>query len=358
MTPAQRAWTSSLLAGVFIALAVTGLLSFATPYDPVLAGIHTILGLAVIAVFVFHLRNNLRPLGQYLRRRRRLLAGVALPALLALGVMIQLPPLANIIETGYALRRMGGVEEGSFSIITTRPGVAGLPLRVSVRAGRHYESAPQPLFLGLTYTSIPQMAFWVEDTEGRYVDTLYVTRKLTDSSFQSTDLFSDEVIRRPEALPVWSHRRGVTYADGLRVPLPDSGDLDGVTAPTPLGHYDLLSRTTAGARRIRVFMEINRSYDFNAHWHPRRFPDDPVYSGSGSSGQPSLVYMAEIDLDAPRRHWLLEPVGHGHHSGADGSLDPDLSGFDTALELVGPVIVEVAEPAPAVRVADASDGML
>ena len=43
---------------------------------------------------------------------------------------------------------------------------AALPVTLMVRAGPHYESDPQPLFLGLTYTSVPQMAFWIEDDEG------------------------------------------------------------------------------------------------------------------------------------------------------------------------------------------------
>lgn len=352
MRSLPRAIASSLLAGAFIGLAVSGAIAYATPYDPLLAGIHTLLGITVLFAFGFHLANNFRPLLTYLKVRRRILLAVGVPMIVAGIVALGLPPASTIIETGYALRSMGGVTEGSFQVIRTHIGReengTALPLRISVRAGAHYESAPQPLFLGLTYTSIPQMAFWVEDEEGRFLDTLYVTRALSSAGFQSTDILSDEVIRRPEALPVWSHRRGVTYGDGLAIPLPEDRDLDGVTAPTPPGHYDLLTTVdsvvrNAGEppRRFRLFMEVNRSYDFNAHWHPERFPDDPIYSGSGSSGQPSLVYMAEVDLDGGDRYLLLRPIGHGHHSGADGALTESLDGFDTALELVGPVLVEV-----------------
>ena len=288
--PERRALVSSLLAGAFLGLAGTGVLAWATPYDATLAGIHTLLGCAVLLAVAFHLANNLRALLGYLRaRRRRAALALAVPATLAILVALDLPPASTIIETGYALRHMGGVTEGSYTVIRTRPDAAGgLPLRLSVRAGRHYESAPQPLFLGLSYTSIPQMAFWAEDAAGNFLGTLYVTRALAASSFRSTDPFSDEVIRRPEALPVWAHRRGVRYADGLAVPPPGNADLDGVTAPTPLGHYDLLARAPAEEGILRVFLEVNRSYDFNESWHEERFPDDPVYSGSGSSGQPSV----------------------------------------------------------------------
>jgi hypothetical protein len=348
-SPKRRALASTLLAGAFLGLAGTGIWAFATPYDATLAGIHTVLGVVVLGAFGVHFANNLRALTGYLKVRRRLVLAVGTPLVLAGLVALGLPPASTLIETGYALRKMGGVTEGSYQVVRTRVGAEddALPVTLMVRAGPHYESDPQPLFLGLTYTSIPQMAFWIEDAEGRFVETLYVTKKLSSAGFLAEDPFADEVIRRPEALPVWSHRRGVTYADGLAIPLPDDDDLDGVTAPTPLGHYDLESRAPADLRRFRVLMEVNRSYDFNDHWHPDRFPDDPVYSGSGSSGQPSVVHAANIDLDAGRTRALLEPIGRGHHSGANGTLIPNLEGIDTALGLLGAVLVEVGNGVPA-----------
>jgi hypothetical protein len=87
---------------------------------------------------------------------------------------------------------------------------------------------------------------------------------------------------------------------------------------------------------------VNRSYDFNAYWHPERFPEDPVYSGSGSSGQPSLVYAATLPQGEADRYVLLKPVGRGHHSGAHGELIADFEGMDTALELLGPVVAELS----------------
>jgi len=37
----------------------------------------------------------------------------------------------------------------------------------------------------------------------------------------------------------------------------------------------------------------------------------------------------------------MYPVGHGHHSGANGQLYEDMEGIDTALELVKRVVVQV-----------------
>ena len=88
-------------------------------------------------------------------------------------------------------------------------------------------------------------------------------------------------------------------------------------------------------------MEINRSYDFNAYYTKDKYPEDPVYSGSGSSGQPSVIYAALIDLDDIQKTYLMEVVGHGHYSGADGTLYTDMTGIDTALQLVKRVIIDI-----------------
>lgn len=47
--------------------------------------------------------------------------------------------------------------------------------------------------------------------------------------------------RRPEALPYWSHSRGVREADGYFAPLRNNSDLDGVSGATPKSDYRLAS---------------------------------------------------------------------------------------------------------------------
>ncbi|MGA1217424.1 MAG: hypothetical protein ACO3VD_05545 [Pseudomonadales bacterium] len=338
-----RSTVSLALAALFTGLSITGVLAYLRPYSLFIAGFHTLLGLTLLLAFGWHLKNNWLPLRTYLRQRRRALLALSLPIVLALGVSAELPPMSTVLETGANLRRSAGLEETALTVINTHlPGTEGQALRLQVRAGPHYESPPQPLFMGLSYTSIPQVAVWVEDLEGRFIATLYVTQKLATAGFLSTDPFSNEILRRPEALPVWAGRRGVRYEDGLSVPLGEDEALDGLTAPTPTGHFDLASVVPSAEGPLRIFLEVNRSYDFNAYWHPERFPEDPVYSGSGSSGQPSLVYAATLAQGGADRYVLLKPVGRGHHSGAHGELITDFEGMDTALELLGPVVAELS----------------
>jgi len=59
-----------------------------------------------------------------------------------------------------------------------------------------------------------------------------------------------------------------------------------------------------------------------------------VFQQDGSNGQPSLLYQGKIDLNDSKQVVLLELMGHGHYSGKDGIVYPDLTGYTTALEIV------------------------
>ena len=119
-------------------------------------------------------------------------------------------------------------------------------------------------------------------------------------------------------------------------PLPDV-----ITTATPIGSYNLASKVDSRLDNFRVLMEINRSFDFNDYYSKDAFPDDPIYSGPGFSGQPALVYAASIDTNDGEEFYVLKPIGHSHHSGADGNLYEDLSKLDTALSIVERIFVRV-----------------
>ena len=89
-----------------------------------------------------------------------------------------------------------------------------------------------------------------------------------------------------------------------------------------------------------INFEINRSYDWNEHYSVDKYPDDFVYN-DGSNGQPSLLYQGKVDLTDAKQVVLLELMGHGHYSGKDGKVYPDLTGYTTALEIVKRAVVVV-----------------
>ncbi|MBK7075385.1 MAG: hypothetical protein IPH44_24160 [Myxococcales bacterium] len=127
---------------------------------------------------------------------------------------------------------------------------------------------------------------------------------------------------------MWLHRR--------------EPDVDAVSAATPDATWHLTTSTTA-TTTATLYVEVNQSFDWNDYYSKSRFPDDAIYSGSGQVGQPSVVYAATIDLARPGAYTALNPVGHGHHSGRDGAIVPDLAPLTTALEIVDRIVVKVVE---------------
>jgi hypothetical protein len=153
-----------------------------------------------------------------------------------------------------------------------------------------------------------------------------------------------EIVRRPEALPVWGHARGVQAADGLFVPSRQAPLPDVVTAASPLESAYFVTPARTTLRRFAVLVEVSNACDFNDYYRRDSYPDDPVYSGDGFPAQPSAVYRGFVDTESERRFVVLDLVGHGHVSGRDGKIDPDVSHMTTGLQIVDRVVVEVRKP--------------
>lgn len=85
-----------------------------------------------------------------------------------------------------------------------------------------------PLFIGIKKKNPPQIAIWLEDTEGKYLSTIYVTRKIATQSWQGAGRN-----RRKEALPHWCYSQGIKYDDGLYLPTKDKPFVDGISGATP-----------------------------------------------------------------------------------------------------------------------------
>lgn len=190
----------------------------------------------------------------------------------------------------------------------------------------------------------PTFAIWLEDTEGRYIQTLFVTRAIGQGVFTYGDKKSGHwepgEVRRPAALPYWAHKRGVKAEDGLYIPSPKNPVPDAYSGATPRGNFQLQSRFDKQMKgKVKVWMEINQTWDWNEYWTNNKYPDDMNYK---TSCQPSLVYSSsEIDLESASGDFSLNPVGHGHYSGKDGSLDPDLSTLTTARQIAESISLKV-----------------
>ena len=189
----------------------------------------------------------------------------------------------------------------------------------------------------------PSFVLWAEDMEGKYLQTLFITRAVGTSIYEhgnpSSGHWEPGEIRRPAALPFWAHKRGVQEDDGLYVPTLENPVADAYTGATPPGDFSLETHfDEPPPRKFRILFEVNQTWDWNEYWSNNKYPDDAEYK---TSCQPALVYMAEVDLDKQSSSYILDAVGHSHYAGRTGEIFSDLSTLTTAMEIVGNLTIKV-----------------
>ncbi len=194
----------------------------------------------------------------------------------------------------------------------------------------------------------PIFAVWLEDSVGNYIETLYISKSIAGSIFQHAKYVNNKwsagIIRRPEALPCWSHRRNIKAEDGFYIPLHPASDLDAVTGATPQNNFIIKTGSSfEKLKKFRILLELNQSYDWNDFYSKNSFPNDSIYSGPGLVGQPSLVYSIDIDkgLLKKENNFPLKVIGHGHHSGKNGTIYTNLDSITTALSIADQITVSI-----------------
>lgn len=189
----------------------------------------------------------------------------------------------------------------------------------------------------------PLLAIWLEDTNGNYIQTLYVAQSIAKGVFNFGKAEKDHWIsapkRQPAALPYWGHKRGIQAPDGFYLPTPENPIADAYTGATPIGDFILSSKADSFLpEQFNILMEINQSWDWNKYWTNNKFPDNKYYK---TSAQPALVYCVKIDQNKDQKEYEMKAIGHSHYSGKDGNLYKDLSTLTTALEIVDKIIVSI-----------------
>lgn len=204
----------------------------------------------------------------------------------------------------------------------------------------------------------PQVAIWLEDSAGNYLETLLVTTSTARGLFYSgrsagnfkerDDVKTEEntSTRRVDALPYWSHKRGHQYPDGFYSPPPGDPLPDGITGATPKEnfYFKSISSSIQELKSFKVLIEVNVAFDENEYYSEYDFLDDTRYhSGTGLLGQPSIIYSATIRQPDPNRYYVLSMLGHGHHSGSTGELITETKTISTAKYIVERIVIGVNE---------------
>lgn len=322
----------------FIVLFITGVLSFFNPYTRIVATLHTVFGLLFSLGAVVHLKNNFRSLKMY--SKGKIIGWVLLIGLLfMIASYYQIPPFGTVMDFGAKQKATAkkeiNVSEYEIVEMNTNKEVK---LSIDLLRAEHYWH--------------PQMAIWLEDANGNYLETLFVSKATakglffggrSKENFKNFDETKDAVgtYRRVNALPVWSHKRGVKYADGMYVPSSQDDFPDAITGATITDNFKLLT-SIQKRTKFRLKIELNVAFDDNEFYSEFDFPEDEVYhSGTGQLGQPSIVFESPINLEEAQKYYLMKLVGHGHHSGQTGVLYTDMSTLTTAKEIVERIVVGV-----------------
>ena len=206
---------------------------------------------------------------------------------------------------------------------------AGTPLSIQFEKGSEHN---HPLF-----------AIWLADENGKYIQTLYVSESIGRGVFKrvnrKTGQWKAGEIDRPAALPYWAHQRGVKNELGTYNPTPKQPVVDAYTGATPSSSFVLNVKTEKPlSGKYKIMLELNQSWDWNEYWYNDKYPGNADYK---TSSQPALVYSVDIDTTNPAAEYVLKPIGHSHYSGADGSLDTNLSTLTTALKIAKKITLKL-----------------
>ncbi|BDC94524.1 DUF2271 domain-containing protein [Treponema bryantii] len=165
--------------------------------------------------------------------------------------------------------------------------------------------------------SEPQFSVWLEDENGNFIRTLYVTQRASKKNWRMSPKEG-----RPESLPVWYHKSKNKAAK-------TENELDAVTSATPKG--GIIFNADIGEAACRICAEFNTSFDYNENYTKKN---------SGVNGQPSIVYIADISSDFSEGEILLQLSGTGAIDGSDGNIYPVPVELTTARRIVKAVAVK------------------
>jgi hypothetical protein len=179
----------------------------------------------------------------------------------------------------------------------------------------------------------PTLAIWIEDTTGKFIRTIWVTRAIGSGIFSYGETKDGKWVpgkrRLPAALPVWIHRRAGVESTNADLPSPDNMVPDAISSATPKAGFSLHGLVVA-QDVFDVYVEVNQSWDWNQYWTNNKYPEDREYS---TSCQPAIVYHARVNSRSADASYIFKPIGHSHHNGSNGSINSDLSTVTTALDI-------------------------
>ena len=193
---------------------------------------------------------------------------------------------------------------------------------------------------GIGYNK-PSYVLWIEDMEGNYLKTIFITRSYASGIF-GHEMQGDSLWKKvsgpsyqPAALPYWTHKKGQINGKGI-IPTPNNPFVDAYTGATPEQNFEIKIQNDIQDQKYRLLLEVNQTWDWNQYWTNHKYPGNNAYK---HSAQPSIIYAVEINNDTDR--FFMNPIGHGDPKGESGQLFTDLSTLSTAKEIFNRIEIQV-----------------
>lgn len=218
-------------------------------------------------------------------------------------------------------------------------------LFIVLEAGKYWKSDIRIMHT-LRITKEPQLAIWLEDMNGKFQATVFVTRRTAFQDWRAMPFEKKENIKRPFSLPVWTNKHVTAGVHPIETcsachDVQKSKDktkwnkqiLDAFTGATPKENFIREWKIPPGLKQGQyvVCVEVNQSFDYNDKYK-KGLPESDV-NFSGVSGQPSYIYKGVIDFTFAGTI-ILKPFGHGEPSGKNGEISENFDGITTAAEII------------------------
>jgi hypothetical protein len=201
-------------------------------------------------------------------------------------------------------------------------------LRPGDLSGESQNSGPVLSFRIVLTQKNCQLAIWLNDETGAFIDTIYVTRKTARKGLGNRGGELDDRWggSRLSVLPVWAHQRGIDDGGGNYYPSKAKPLVDAVSSATPKAGqfvWNWQPHRALKPGRYGYYIEINKSFDKNEY-----------HNYSWYRGQPSVIWRGHLQIGNRISRSKAEIIGHGHVAGTNGGIAADLGTLTTALDLI------------------------
>jgi hypothetical protein len=208
------------------------------------------------------------------------------------------------------------------SVYPTNTGNSGPGLTIAIDRGSAWVNPVKIGFMKVKIT--PQIALWVQDTSGAFLETIFVTRCFGKQQWRMMK-FPPDSCGRDMCMPYWLNKM---RASGAKAPTRNAPLPDAVTGATPPGSFTVTTKLKTALRVFDVCLELNKSFDFNGQYTNKTKPNP-------YNGQPAIVYKARVNLDAAAASsFAFSYAGHSGSEGKDAALYENKDGISTALDMV------------------------